>query len=204
MVLITLMNTLLRTLLLAGISLLSSFNSFSQQVILLSPLLKEIADRQFFISEIIDARSEKRILGVAQTLKDNREIIEFKNEFQEEMKNFLKDLLQPKSTLTPVLMRVLKLAIYETKTATGSEDAQAELIIEFYQKTEKGLILLKSVGSTVTKSAAISVTRFYDESIASCFRDCLSQLNVYLKGNYLPESFNANDKQELFKTPGIP
>jgi len=65
-----------------------------------------IRDQQFYISEIIDARSNKEMIGIVQRgLKNRPEAALFQDGLQDELKKPLVNLLQPQDSLMPLIMR---------------------------------------------------------------------------------------------------
>jgi hypothetical protein len=173
----------------------------SQTLISLGSRKGTIKDPRFYISEIVDARSNKDIVGIVQRgLNNKQEIAQFKSGFQVELKNALTEFLQPQSNLTPMVVRVLKLNVFE-RTLLTSESAIAEVIVEFYTKTDAGITLVKSAASTVT-SDGIDVTRSHGRNIERCLTDCLSQLNTFLLHG--PPTFDMTsniEHKKLFETP---
>jgi hypothetical protein len=176
---------------------------YSQTLISLSGKKAAIKNPKFYISEIIDSRSNKEIVGIVQRGMNNKqEIAHFKNGFQDELKNCLVEFLQPRTGLTPLIVRVLKLNVFE-RTLLTSETAIAELVVEFYTNTDQGIILVKSAGSTVT-SNGIDVTRSHGKNIELGMADCLSQVNTVLSEH--PTVFDVSspfEYKKLFETPDV-
>jgi hypothetical protein len=170
---------------------------------LISLSAREVAIKHptFYISEILDARSNKDIVGIVQRgLNNKQEIAQFKNGFQEELKNAIIEFLQPQANLTPLIVRVLKLNVFE-RTLLTSETAIAEVIVEFYTKTDAGITLVKSAASTVT-SGGLDVTRSHGRNIERCLADCLSQVNSFL--SQATPTFDLTstiEHKKLFETP---
>src|SRR5690606_18161338 len=154
----------------------------------------------FYISEIVDARSNKDIIGIVQRgLNNKQQVAKFKNGLQPELKSVVADLYQ-QSNLTPLIVRVLKLNVFE-RTLLNSETAIAEVIVEFYTKTNAGMALVKSAASTVT-SSGLDVTKSHGRNIERCLVDCLNQVNTFL--SHKPHTFDdapAVDYKTLFETP---
>src|SRR5690606_18127475 len=114
--------------------LCSAIPVYSQTLISLPGKRIAIKDPKFYISEIIDARSNKEMVGIVQRgLKNRQETASFENGFQDELKNSLEDFLQSQADRTPLIVRILKLNVYE-RTLLNSETAVAEVIAEFYTK----------------------------------------------------------------------
>jgi hypothetical protein len=149
----------------------------------------------------VDARSNKDIVGIVQRgLNNKQEIAQFKNGFQEELKNANAEFLQPQANLTPLIVRVLKLNIFE-RTLLNSETAIAEVIVEFYTKTDVGITLVKSAASTVT-SGGLDVTRSHARNIERCLADCLSQVNAFLSQDKPTFGITSTiEHKKLFETP---
>ena len=83
---------------------------YSQTLISLSDKKAAIKNPKFYISEIIDSRSNKEIVGIVQRGMNNKqEIAQFKKGFQDELKNCLAEFLQPRTDLSPLIVRVLSL-----------------------------------------------------------------------------------------------
>lgn len=174
---------------------------YSQTLISLSSKKAALKNPKFYISEIIDSRSNKEIVGIVQRGMNNKqEIAQFKNGFQDELKNCLAEFLQPRTDLSPLIVRVLKLNVFE-RTLLTSETAIAELVVEFYKNTDRGIILVKSAGSTVT-STGMDVTRSHSKNIELCIADCLSQVNTFLI-NHQTVFDSPIDYKNLFKTPDV-
>jgi hypothetical protein len=173
----------------------------AQTFISLSSRKGAIKHPTFYISEIIDARSNKDIIGIVQTgLNNKQQVAKFKNGFQEELKSVVAELLYPQSNRTPLIVRVLKLNVFE-RTLLNSETAIAEVIVEFYVKTDAGITLVKSAASTVT-SGGLDVTNSHDRNIERCLIDCLGQVNNFLSQN--PRTYNVTSSikyESLFETP---
>jgi len=162
-----------------------------------------IKDPKFYISEIIDARSNKEMVGIVQRgLKNRQETASFENGFQDELKNSLEDFLQSQADRTPLIVRILKLNVYE-RTLLNSETAVAEVIAEFYTKTDRGITLIKSAGSSVT-SSGLDVTRSHGRNIERCLADCLGQVNnVLMNGPRALEKSLTIDYHKLSAPPDI-
>ncbi len=174
---------------------------YSQTLISLSDKKAAIKNPKFYISEIIDSRSNKEIVGIVQRGMNNKqEIAQFKNGFQNELKNCLTEFLQPQTDLSPLIIRVLKLNVFE-RTLLTSETAIAEVVVEFYKNTDRGIILIKSAGSTVT-SNGIDVTRSHGKNIELCLADCLSQVNTALS-KHQPVFDSPIGHKKLFETPDV-
>ncbi|MEJ7646095.1 MAG: hypothetical protein WKF87_15985 [Chryseolinea sp.] len=173
----------------------------SQTFISLSDKRAAIKNPKFYISEIIDARSNKEIVGIVQRGINNKPVIaQLKSGFQDEVRKCLTEFLQPKTDRSPLIIRVLKLNVFE-RTLLTSETAIAELVVEFFKNTDWGLILVKSAGSTIM-SNGLDVTRSHGRNIELCFADCLSQVNTVLSEQLLASASTIAYK-ELFKTPDV-
>ena len=111
--------------------------------------------------------------------------------------------MQPNPGLTPLIVRVLKLNIFE-RTLLTSETAVAELVVEFYRTTNEGVILIKSAGSTITRFG-IDVTASHGRNISLSMEDCLNQVNnVLLEKEQAPtERAPLLEYKKLFDTPDI-
>jgi hypothetical protein len=176
---------------------------YSQTLISLDGKKAAIKNPKFYISEIIDSRSNKEIVGIVQRGMNNKqEIAQFKMGFQDEMKSCLFEFLQPRPGPTPLIVRVLKLNVFE-RTLLTSETAIAELVVEFYKKTDRGMTLVKSAGSTLT-SNGIDVTRSHGKNIQLCIADCLSQVNTVLdKQESAFDVPSSVEYKKIFDTPDI-
>ena len=172
----------------------------SQTFISLDARKGAIKHPTFYISEIVDARSNKDIIGIVQRgLNNKQQVAKFKNGLQPELKSVVADLYQ-QSNLTPLIVRVLKLNVFE-RTLLNSETAIAEVIVEFYTKTNAGMALVKSAATTVT-SSGLDVTKSHGRNIERCLVDCLNQVNTFL--SHKPHTFDdapAVDYKTLFETP---
>ena len=181
--------------------LCSYLSVYSQTLISLSAREVAIRHPTFYISEIVDARSNKDIVGIVQRGLNNKQVIaQFKNGFQEELKNVVAEFLQPQANLTPLIEHVLKLNVFE-RTLLTSETAIAEVIVEFYTKTNAGIALVKSSASTVT-SGGLDVTRSHGRNIERCLADCLSQVNTFLSQDTPTFDMTSTiEHKKLFETP---
>jgi hypothetical protein len=174
----------------------------SQTLISLKGKKALIKKPKFYIAEIIDARSDKEFVGIVQRGMNNKqEPAQFKGGLQEELGHCLAKYLQSKPGLTPLIVRVLKLNIFE-RTLPTSETAIAEVILEFYHKSDQGLVLIKSAGSTVT-SYGIDVTRSHPGNISLSVQDCLSQVNAVLSKEQPTVNLQFVEYKKLFDTPDI-
>ena len=195
------MNHSIKLLLLLIFLFTGSVISYPQKLISLSTLNAGIETRKFYISEIIDARSEKEILGIVRK-GGKQETARLKRGFDQDIKNALKIFLKQETTLIPLIMRVLKLAVYERRS-TYEETANAELIVEFYMSTSKGLVLVKDAGSTAIHSG-LDVTKFHNDNIERCLMDCLNQVNDQLNvGLPMADSSMVYSYNSLLRVPEI-
>lgn len=175
------------------------------QTLISLPGKKPALDRpNFYIAEIIDARSNKETIGIVQKGFTNEpETARFANVLQKELQSSLGELLQPREDRTSLVMRVLKINIFE-RTLPTKETAMAELVIEFYTKTDSGpLRLIKSTGSTWITNG-VDVTRSHGKNIEHCLVDCLKQVNETLgKKTHTTDPALILEYSKLFQAPGI-
>lgn len=175
----------------------------SQTLISLRDKKALIKKPQFYITQIIDARSDKEFVGIVQRGLNNKvEPAQFGAGFQQELKNCFARYLHPKPGLTPLIVRILKLNVFE-RTLPTSETAIAELVVEFYSRVGQDLVLIKSAGSTVT-STGLDVTRSHARNISLSMQDCLNQINTVLqKKQQSTFAVSSVEYQKLFDTPDI-
>lgn len=187
------------------IALLFGFIPIHAQTLISLPGKKSLLDKpNFYIAEIIDARSNKETIGVVQKgLTNQLETAQFANALQKEFQNSLGELRHPHEDRTPLLMRILKINVFE-RTLYTKETAIAEVVIEFYTKTGlRSSRLVKSTGSTVITNG-IDVTRSHGKNIERCLALCLHQVNVTLgKKMHTTDQPVITDYSQLFQAPTI-
>ena len=159
--------------------------SFSQDVVITYNRKIDLPKANFFITDIVDARSEHTYLGVVQTgIANNPAGARFKDSLDFELRKLLgKMTTKNDSSAVPVILRVQKIFIYE-KTTLHNETGNAEVMLEFYYRSPDGIRLLKSTAANDTRRG-IDVTNGLGNSIVKCIQNCLQQLNTHLAANGL-------------------
>lgn len=139
----------------------------------------KIKNPTFYIDEIVDARSNKDIIGIVQRgLKNEKQTAVLDGDIVSVFRIAIGKLAEANKVSTPVAMRILKLNVFE-RTLISSETGVAEVIIEFYVKKESGYVFIMDAGSTAM-SKGLNVTGSHARNIERCLEDCFDQLNKSL------------------------
>jgi hypothetical protein len=128
----------------------------------------------FKISEIIDARSDNKVIGIIQRgVKNRKDLAVFESPGLQELEDLLKrsDLISKENG---IVMRISRIYVSEI-TAMWKETAKAELSIDFFITYKDNYYYITSVYSTVEPRGS-DVTQFHPENIVMVVENALSIL----------------------------
>lgn len=125
----------------------------------------------FYISKVIDERPSKESIGFLQKGVFNKDWpVKFNNKIEDEIFDYLSNLLPPKDGKTPLTLVLHKLWISE-KTNYSAEFGFAEVIIELFNSDD----LSKSLGmfSSLVETRGVDVTKNHPVRIRMAIFDCI-------------------------------
>jgi hypothetical protein len=123
----------MKTLLLILMSTFLCVNALGQDYLIdLEKQPISLPDRNFYVSRVIDARPVKSAIGQVQRgMTNGKANVHFRSGLEKEIQACLNHNLPPRNDLKPVILKVLKLKIYE-RTQLSAESATAELVVQFF------------------------------------------------------------------------
>ncbi len=121
------------------LGLIASANSIAQTQIQLSSEGFYVANRGFYIAEVIDGRKNKDNIGYTRNWLDNKNYITIAPDMVAGIQDFADFSLPHDSSLTPVVLKVLFLQVKEERVSISNNIARAEIKLEFYKESELGL-----------------------------------------------------------------
>lgn len=134
-----------------------------------------IPGRNFYVSQVIDARLEKANIGTVQTgAMNSRKVAVFKQALPEELMSLFKKNFFPAAGMNPVIVKVLKFQIRE-KTKSFSESAFAEVLLQFIYEKTPGQYLNLYEAMSLMESKGADVTARHDDNLVAALADCFTQ-----------------------------
>ncbi len=130
-------NKIIAAILLLG--LITSANGIAQTQIQLNPQGFYVANRGFYIAEVIDGRKDTTSIGYSRNWSDKKNNIVLAPDMVTAIQDFADFSLPHDSTLTPVVLKVLFLQVKEERVSISNNTARAEIKLEFYKDSELGL-----------------------------------------------------------------
>lgn len=153
-----------------------SINGFSQ--VFLIDLQKQpisLPDRNFYIKQVVDARTVKTTIGQVRRGPANVKVnANLRNGPEIEILACLNNSLPPKADFKPLIMKVVKLKIYE-RTQVSTEAATAELAVEFFVPDGEAYLPVHRAAAVVQRKG-LDVTTRHNDNIAEALQKCLRQL----------------------------
>ncbi len=121
------------------LGLISHTNSIAQTQIQLSSESFHIANREFYITEVIDGRKNKNNIGYTRNWSDKKTDITLEPNMVTAIQNFADLSLPYDSNLTPIILKVLYLNVKEERISISKKTARAEIKLGFYKEDALGL-----------------------------------------------------------------
>jgi hypothetical protein len=151
-------------------------NSFSQDYLIdLQKLPIHLPDRNFYVKEVVDARSVKTTIGQVRRGSSNVKVnANLRNGVAPELLACLNHNFPAKAGCEPLVLRVTKLKIHE-RTQVSGEAATAELSVEFFEPRGDGYLPVHRAAAVVQRKG-IDVTNRHNDNIAEALQKCLRQL----------------------------
>ncbi|MDJ1485403.1 hypothetical protein QNI16_33240 [Cytophagaceae bacterium YF14B1] len=140
----------------------------------------QIENRDFYVTKVIDARTEESELGVVyKGMLNNPRDAYFEKELTEELQGFFDTNLPRRKGDNALIVKVIYLTISETITA-GGETATASIGLDFISNSNDTLRLVHQTYA-LSKQEGMDVTQKHDENIARALAKCMQKL---VKSNY--------------------
>ena len=142
----------------------------------------DIANFDFYVERVLDARADQYCIGMVQKGLTNIKVPAFLgNGVAEELLALFSVSFKNTSDKKPLIVKVNELKIYEV-TYTSREYAFAEVNVSFLQKEGDHYVELFEIGHLVEKSA-LDVTASHDDNISNALAVCFTQFrDQYQKG----------------------
>lgn len=134
-----------------------------------------IPGRNFYVTQVIDARLEKDNIGTVQTgAMNSRKVAVFKQALPEELMSLFQKNFFPAAGMNPVIVKVLKFGVRE-KTKSFSESAFAEVLLQFIHEKSPGHYLNLYEATSLIESKGADVTARHDNNLTAALVDCFTQ-----------------------------
>ena len=178
-----------------------SFLSFSQKddyhIINLLPIEDDtIAQTSFYISKIIDNRTFKDNLGIAQKGMFNKKVLStFDKPFEDEILDYFNVIFPPDLTKQALVIRVNQLLISE-HTGAFKETGKATVNLDVLNFDKNNYILLGSFSAYAEKNS-MDVTGKHDDRIREILKSCLIQFSNTDYNNAEKRFISVNNQQTL-------
>ena len=141
-------------------------------------------EQDFFIEEVIDARSEKYCLGfVHKGMANNKKPAYFQQSLEQELHGFFAKTFKKGDGKESISIRVNHLFIYEV-IYSDREYAYAELNLSFLKKNKNHYIELLEVGTSAEK-IGMDVTKHHPTNIVNAIGGCFKEFNEKRKKGQL-------------------
>lgn len=147
-----------------------------EKVHVISLKAENILTQDFYISEVLDDRSIKDNIGVAQKGLMNKQVpANFNENFTTHLQNYLNAILPEKPAAEPLTLKVHKLYISE-RTSAMSELGTCEVELEFLKNKNGQLYSLGNYSSAIEGKGA-DVTGKHDERIQEALQNCIAKFS---------------------------
>lgn len=148
-------------------------------IISLLPIEQEDAVEHvnFYVSKVIDNRSYKDNIGIAQKGVFNKKVLSvFENPFEDELMAYLNIVFPSSTTMQPITVRINQLLISE-HTGALKETGKATVSLDILVFKNNGYHFMGSF-SAYSESNGVDVTGKHDDRIRQVLKDCLLQFNL--------------------------
>jgi len=159
----------------------------------------EIANRDFYISKVIDERIEKDIIGVSQKGMFNKKIdTKFKDGLEVTLDNFIQNSMPKEQGQRAVLIKIRELQISEL-TEVMSETGTAWVKMDFFAYNDSNqLVKVFQTGSKAENTISYDVTKYHEKRIRHIIVDCLEKFSTSIWMDYLTTPLVNRQEMELF------
>ncbi|MDT0675199.1 hypothetical protein [Autumnicola musiva] len=138
---------------------------------------KDSLQTNFYIKKVIDARSQKENIGVAQKGAFNKKVpANFSEDFVPHLQNYFNNLLPANEEKIPLILKVDKLYISE-RTSAMSEQGVCEVQLEFLKDVD-GQEYSLGIFSSSLEGKGMDVTGKHDERIKDALKNCITEFSV--------------------------
>jgi hypothetical protein len=168
-----------------------------------------VKDAGFYISDIIDVRTDKSDIGYSLTnLANVRNPIKFKNDFNSELSGFFSDLLPKSDDKIPVVLTIYTFKSYEKVKIYGSYIV-TDIEMGFSVVRNNKLIELYDAKVQKTDNGMLDTELLHKNNIISALNDCVDSFiqnmgkdyNIYdgpqSEFSVLPESYIKKSTEPL-------
>jgi len=129
-----------------------------------------------FVEDIVDSRVERSDIGFAMTgFFNTRSRVRFQGDLRKELMDYFGRLVPKQDGKRPVVVNVKEFQVSE-RTGATAEYAKAEIELDFYLKTKRGLGRIYSAQAFVETPSTSDVTDFHPSNLAYCLNQCLRLL----------------------------
>ncbi|WP_194774420.1 hypothetical protein [Pararhodonellum marinum] len=133
-------------------------------------------DREFNIIKVIDNRTQRENLGIAQKGMSNKKVAAvFPEDFESYLTNTLEAALPSKTEKRPLIIKVDRLHISERTMAT-KEIGTCDVSLEFFEEIDGKLYSLGKFKSLIEESS-VDVTKRHGNRIMQALETCLLEFN---------------------------
>ncbi len=181
------------------LGLMVSANSIAQTQVQLNPQGFYVANRGFYIVEVIDGRKNTTSIGYSRNWSDKKNNVVLSPDMVTAIQGFADFSLPHDSSLTPVILKVLFLQVKEERVSISNRTARAEIKLEFYIESEPGVKKVFEIehfeDRNVDDFSTRKISNIYEILIRSVLEHCFNEFSqLGLKNN---GSGNYTDRQAL-------
>jgi hypothetical protein len=129
-----------------------------------------------YVESIVDSRVQKSDIGFAMTgLFNTRSQVHLQGGLPKELMDYFDRVVPKQEGKRPVVVNVKEFQVSE-RTGATAEYARAEVELDFYLKTKRGLGRIYSAQAFVETPSTFDVTDFHPSNLAYCINQCLRLL----------------------------
>ena len=156
----------------------------------------EIANRNFYISKVIDEREDKSISWIIQRRGDNHKLkAQFKDGSEAAIFNFISNSLPKEEGQKEIVVKIIELQISEV--FVWNKIGEATIKMDFYSYNDAGHFVKVFQTGAVIAERAISVAKLHEACIRLSIINCMEKLSFSTWIENLNSQFSENKKMEV-------
>lgn len=156
----------------------------------------EIANRNFYISKVIDEREDKSISWIIQWRGDNHKLkAQFKDGSEAAIFNFISNSLPKEEGQKEIVVKIIELQISEV--FVWNKIGEATIKMDFYSYNDAGHFVKVFQTGAVIAERAINVTERHEARIRRTIINCMEKLSLSTWIENLSSQFSENKKMEV-------
>ena len=156
----------------------------------------EIANRNFYISKVIDEREDKSISWIIQRRGDNHKLkAQFKDGSEAAIFNFISNSLPKEEGQKEIVVKIIELQISEV--FVWNKIGEATIKMDFYSYNDAGHFVKVFQTGAVIAERAISVAKLHEACIRLSIINCMEKFSFSTWIENLNSQFSENKKMEV-------